>query len=174
MEAEGQKWKRKTKIKLQKRLLKKKISKVVTLIAENRKARFDYEVLEKFEAGIVLTGSEVKSVRNRQVQLKDSYVVVIGDEVFLQNAHISEYKAGSYNNHYPERVRKLLLNRVEINKIIGKIQERGFSCVPLKVYFKGGVAKIEIALAKGKKDHDKRHDIRERESKRELERLRRK
>lgn len=135
----------------------------IKIIAENRKARHDFELLDKFEAGIVLTGSEVKSVRSGDINLKDSYVIFQGDEIFLQNCHISVYKASSYNNHVPERLRKLLLNRQEINKIMSKIQERGFSCVPTKVYLKGGRVKFEIALAKGKKEHDKRAAIKERD-----------
>ncbi len=112
---------------------------------------------------MVLTGSEVKSIRGGAINLKDSYVVFKGDEVFLQNCHISVYKASSYNNHVPERLRKLLLNRAEINKIISKIQERGFSCVPTRVYFKNGRVKVEIALGRGKKDHDKRDAIKKRD-----------
>lgn len=136
----------------------------VKVIAENRKARHDFELMDKFEAGAVLTGSEVKSIRGGNINLKDSYVVFQGDEVFLQNCHISEYKASSYNNHVPERLRKLLLNRAEIIKIISKIQERGFSCVPTQVYLKNGRVKFEIALAKGKKQHDKRDAIKQRDS----------
>lgn len=135
----------------------------IKLIAENRKARHDFELLDKFEAGVVLTGSEVKSIRGGDINLKDSYVVFQGSEIFLQNCHISVYKASSYNNHEPERLRKLLLNRIEINKIIGKIQERGFSCVPTKVYLKAGRVKFEIALARGKKEHDKRDAIKARD-----------
>lgn len=133
------------------------------MIADNRKARHDFELLEKFEAGVVLTGSEVKSIRGGAINLKDAYVVFKGSEVFLQNCHISVYKASSYNNHEPERLRKLLLNRSEISKIISKIQERGFSCVPTRVYLKNGRVKIEIALARGKKAHDKREAIKKRD-----------
>lgn len=133
------------------------------LIAENRKARHDFELLEKFEAGVVLTGSEVKSIRGGAINLKDSYVVFQGNEIFLQNCHISVYKASSYNNHEPERLRKLLLNRNEILKIISKIQVRGFSCVPTRVYLKNGRVKIEIALGRGKKEHDKRDAIKQRD-----------
>jgi SsrA-binding protein len=136
----------------------------VKVIAENRKARHDFELMDKFEAGVVLTGSEVKSIRGGSINLKDSYVVFQGDEIFLQNCHISVYKASSYNNHVPERLRKLLLNRSEIIKIISKIQERGFSCVPTQVYLKNGRVKIEIALAKGKKQHDKRDALKKRDS----------
>jgi SsrA-binding protein len=141
----------------------------ILVIAENRKARFDFEILETFEAGIALTGSEVKSIRNKQVQLKDSYISFIGDEAFLQNAHISEYKASSYNNHAPERLRKLLLHRNELDKIYGALREKGQSCVPLKIYFKNGRIKLEIALAKGKKQHDKRESIKRREVKKDLQ-----
>lgn len=145
----------------------------ILIITENRKARFDYQIIETYEAGIVLTGSEVKSIRNKQVQLKDSYISFIGDEAFLQNAHISEYKASSYNNHSPERLRKLLLHRRELSKIYGAIREKGLSCVPLKMYFKNGHIKVEIALVKGKKLHDKRESIKKRDVDRELKRFNR-
>lgn len=140
----------------------------ILVIAENRKAHFDYEIMDTFEAGLVLKGSEVKAIRNKQVQLKDSYVSFIGDEAFLQNAHISEYKASSYNNHAPERLRKLLLHRSELEKIYGALREKGLSCVPLKMYLKNGRIKVEIALAKGKKHHDKRESIKRRDATREL------
>ncbi len=135
----------------------------ILIISENRKARFDYSIVETFEAGMVLTGSEVKSIRDKQVQLKDSYVSFVGDEAFLQNAHIAEYKNSSYNNHHPERLRKLLLNRREIEEIYDALREKGLTCVPLKMYFKGGVVKLEIALVKGKKAHDKRESIKTRD-----------
>lgn len=138
------------------------------LIAENRKARFDYEIIQTYEAGMVLMGSEVKSIRDKQVQLKDSYVTFKGDEAFLQNAHIAVYKASSYNNHEPERHRKLLLNRNELTRIYNAIREKGLSCVPLRLYFKKGRAKVELALVRGKKAHDKRHDIKKRDVDREL------
>lgn len=140
----------------------------ILIVAENRKARFDYHILETFEAGLVLTGSEVKSIRNGQVQLKDSYISFKGLEAFLQNAHIAEYKNSSYNNHSPERLRKLLLHRRELEKIYGAIREKGLTCVPLKMYFKKGRAKIEIGLAKGKKLHDKRESIKKRETEMEI------
>lgn len=139
------------------------------IIADNKKARHDFEILESFEAGLVLTGSEVKSVRGGSVNLKDSYVSFRGDEAFLQNAHISVYKSSSYNNHDPERLRKLLLNRNELNKIFGKMRERGWSCIPLKMYFKNGRIKIEIALCKGKKLHDKRDAIKKKDTDRETQ-----
>jgi SsrA-binding protein len=140
----------------------------ILVISENRKARFDFEIFETFEAGISLRGSEVKSIRNKQVQLKDSYIAFVGDEAFLQNAHISEYKASSYNNHAPERIRKLLLHRNELDKIYGALREKGLSCVPLKIYFKNGRIKLEIGLGKGKKHHDKRESIKQKDIKREL------
>ena len=111
----------------------------------------------------MLTGSEVKSIRAGQVQLKDSYIAFKGEEAFLQNAHIAEYKNSSYNNHVPERLRKLLLNKNELNKIYGALREKGLSCIPLKMYFKNGRAKLEIGLAKGKKAHDKRESIKKRD-----------
>lgn len=140
----------------------------IQILSENRKARFDYEVVETFEAGLVLTGSEVKSLRDKAVQLKDSYISFQGDQAFLQNAHISEYKNSSYNNHAPERLRKLLLNRHELEKIYSALAERGLTCVPLKIYFKNGRAKLEIALAKGRKAHDKREAIKKRDVSAEL------
>lgn len=135
----------------------------ILVIQENKKARFDYTVVETYEAGLMLMGSEVKSLRNKDVQLKDSYIAFRGDEAFLQNAHIAEYKASSYNNHAPERMRKLLLNRKELDEIYGALREKGYSCVPLKIYFKDGRAKLEIALVKGKKTHDKREAIKKRD-----------
>ncbi len=142
----------------------------IKIIADNRKARFDFEIVETFEAGMVLTGSEVKSLRNAQVQLKDSYVSFKGHEAFLQNAHISEYKASSYNNHTPERLRKLLLHEHELEQIREALTEKGLACIPLKMYFKRGRAKLEIALARGKKKGDKRESIKAKDSKREIDR----
>lgn len=141
----------------------------VKVVAENRKARFDYHIVETFEAGLALRGSEVKSLRNGACQLKDSYVAFVGEEAFLQNAHISEYKQSSYNNHEPERKRKLLLHRKELDRLYGAMREKGFSCVPLKVYFKDGRAKVEIALVKGKQKSDKRDSIKTRDASREME-----
>ncbi|WP_413585315.1 SsrA-binding protein SmpB [Bdellovibrio sp. HCB274] len=135
----------------------------ILIIQENKKARFDYTIVETFEAGLMLMGSEVKSLRNKDVQLKDSYITFRGSEAFLQNAHISEYKASSYNNHVPERLRKLLMNRKELDEIAAALAEKGYSCVPLKIYFKNGRAKLEIALVKGKKTHDKRESIKKRD-----------
>jgi len=143
----------------------------ILLIQDNKQARFNYQIIETFEAGLVLTGSEVKSIRARSIQLKDSYVSFKGNEAFLQNAHISEYKASSYNNHAPERLRKLLLNRKEIDEIEAAIREKGLTCVPLKIYFKEGRVKVEIALVKGKKIHDKRESIKKQDVDRQLRRV---
>jgi SsrA-binding protein len=146
----------------------------IKIINENKKARFDYEIIETFEAGLVLTGSEVKSLRQNQCTLKDSYVAFRGHEAFLQNAHIPVYAASSYNNHEPERVRKLLLHEHELEKIRAATTEKGLACVTLKMYFKKGMAKVEIALARGKKKGDKRQSIKSREADRELQRAKRK
>lgn len=142
----------------------------IKIIANNKKARFDYTVVETFEAGLSLRGSEVKSLRDGACNLKDSYVAFKGDEAYLQKAHITEFKASSYNNHEPERMRKLLLHKKELNKIYANMREKGYSCVPLKIYFKGGRVKLEIALVKGKKQHDKRQDIKEKSAKRDIQR----
>jgi SsrA-binding protein len=143
------------------------------LVAQNKKAFHDYHILDTYEAGMVLTGSEVKSLRAALVQLKDSYVAFRGTELWLQNCHISGYLASSYNNHLPERHRKLLLHRAEIDKIIPKLREKGMTMVPLKIYFKDGKAKVEIALVKGKKDFDKRESLKKRDVKRQLDQLKR-
>ncbi len=135
----------------------------ILIIQENKKARFDYTIVETYEAGLMLMGSEVKSLRAKDVQLKDSYISFKGNEAYLQNAHIAEYKPSSYNNHAPERHRKLLMNRKELDEIYGALRERGYSCVPLKIYFKEGRAKLEIALVKGKQTHDKREAIKKRD-----------
>ena len=142
----------------------------IQLISENKKARHEYEIIKIYEAGIQLMGSEVKSIRDKQIQLKDSYVSFRGDEAFLQNAHIAEYRASSYNNHVPERLRKLLLNRNELTQIQESLTERGLSCVPLKVYIKKGRVKVELAVVKGKKLHDKRESIKKRDVNLELKR----
>jgi SsrA-binding protein len=138
------------------------------IISDNKKARFDFEVLETFEAGIALLGSEVKAIREGGVNLKDAYVVFKGHEAYLHNAHIAVYKASSYNNHEPERQRKLLLNMSELTKINSKIAERGLSCVALKMYFKEGWVKVQIGLARGKKAHDKREAIKNKDVDRDL------
>ncbi len=139
-------------------------------IAVNRRARHDYEIGEKFEAGLVLVGSEVKSLRNGKANLKDSFARFDKGEIWLYNAHISPYDPASQFGHDPVRARKLLLNKNEIAKLDGKIKERGLTLIPLRLYFKKGRAKVEIALAKGKKRHDKRSALREREAAREVDR----
>lgn len=135
-----------------------------SLIHENREARFHYEILETLEAGLALTGSEVKSLRAKNVRLKDSFVAFVRDEAFLQNAHISPYKFGAYANHEPERMRKLLLHRNEIDRLFGAMREKGLTCIPLKLYFKSGRVKVLIGVAKGKKLHDKRETIKKRDA----------
>jgi SsrA-binding protein len=140
------------------------------IIATNRKARHDYHVIDTMETGIVLTGTEVKSLREGKANLKDSYARVQNEEVYLYNTHISPYSEGSYNNHEPLRQRKLLLHKKEIRKLIGKVQEKGLTMVPLKLYFKNGKVKVELAIVRGKKMYDKRRDIDKRESEREIKR----
>jgi SsrA-binding protein len=139
-------------------------------IAVNRRARHDYEIEETFEAGLVLTGSEVKALRAGKANLKDSYGRVEREEIWLWNAHISPYGPASQFGHEPTRIRKLLLHREEIQRLTGKVKERGFTLVPLRLYFKNGRAKVQIGLARGKKHYDKRASIREREVKREMDR----
>jgi SsrA-binding protein len=139
-------------------------------VASNRKAFHDYFIEDRAEAGLVLTGTEVKSLREGRAQLKDSYVNFRDGEAYLVGAHISPYGAGSWTNHPPERDRKLLLHRRELDRWAGAVSTRGVSCVPLSLYFKGSRAKAEIALVKGKKLHDKRDAMRNRELKREADR----
>lgn len=139
------------------------------VLARNRKARFDYHILETFEAGIALKGTEVKSVREGKIQLKDSYVEVRDDQAWLVGAHISPYTHGNRENHDPERPRKLLLNRREIDKLFGRSTIRGQTIVPLAVYLKGSWIKVEIALAQGKKLYDKRQAQKEKVVEREME-----
>ena len=137
------------------------------LIADNRKARHDYQLFGTFEAGIVLLGTEVKAIREGRVNLKDSYGRVENGEVFLYNAHISPYSHRGYAEHEPLRRRKLLLNKLEIRKLIGKTVERGFTLVPVRMYFKNGRVKVAVSVAKGKKTYDRRETIRRREIERE-------
>lgn len=139
-------------------------------IATNRQARFRYELLDKWEAGLVLAGSEVKSLRDGKTDLKDSYVTVRAGEIWLIGAHIAPYGPAAGQNHDPDRDRKLLLHRYEIERLIGKTRESGLTLVPTRLYFKNGRAKVEIALAKGKTLHDKRETIKRREAKREIDR----
>ncbi|HEY9408997.1 MAG TPA: SsrA-binding protein SmpB [Jiangellaceae bacterium] len=140
------------------------------LVAQNRKARHDYHIDATYEAGIVLTGTEVKSLRAGKASLVDGYAEVRDGEVWLRNVHIPEYDLGTWNNHETRRARKLLLKRDEISRLIGKTKETGFTLVPLSLYFKDGYAKVEIALARGKKSYDKRHSLAEKQAKREAER----
>jgi SsrA-binding protein len=144
----------------------------IKLIAENRKARHDYHIEDTYEAGIVLVGTEVKSLRMGKANLKDSYARIKNGEVFVYQMHIGAYPFAYYNNHDPLRWRKLLLHNYEIRKLYGKVNEKGYSLIPLKLYFKDGKAKLSLALAKGKQSHDKRETIRRRDQKRELERER--
>src|SRR5213594_2413246 len=138
-------------------------------IATNRRARHEYEILETVEAGLVLRGTEVKSLREGQVSFKDSYASVRNGEGWLLGCHINPYSHGTDANHHPERDRKLLLHSREISRLSGKIAERGLTLVPLRLYFKNGRAKVEIGLARGKKLHDKRSALREREVRREMD-----
>ena len=142
----------------------------IKIVARNKKAFHDYFVEDRAEAGLVLTGTEVKSLRDGRAQLKDAYVQFRGREAFLVGAHISPYGAGSWTNHLPERDRKLLLHRRELDRWAGAVATRGLTCVPLSLYFKGSRAKAEIALVKGKKLHDKRTAIKNRELQREADR----
>lgn len=140
-------------------------------IAVNKKAFHDYEILEKIEAGISLTGSEVKSLREGRISLKDSYIEIRRGEALLVRAHISPYSHASIDNHVPERERKLLLHRREINRLDGKVRTKGVSIIPLRVYFNDrGVAKVEIALAKGKREYEKKQKLKERDIAREMDR----
>jgi len=131
----------------------------IKMVANNRKARHLYHILETVEAGLVLTGTEVKSLRNGRANMGDAYAVVENGEVWLRNLHISPYEQGNQFNHEPLRKRKLLLHRGDIRRLIGKTQEKGLTMVPLRLYFRKGWAKVELALVKGKKTHDKREDI---------------
>jgi SsrA-binding protein len=139
-------------------------------IATNRKARHDYSILETYEAGIVLTGTEVKSLRAGRASMSDAYANIEAGEVYLRNLHIPEYTQGTWTNHEPRRTRKLLLHRGEIAKLIGKTQESGLTLVPLQLYFSDGRVKVEIALARGKRDYDKRQDLAKRDAQREMTR----
>ncbi len=140
-------------------------------VASNRKAHFEYEILEKFEAGIALRGPEVKSLRAGKASLSDAFAVVRRGEVFLVNAHINPYSHANRENVEAKRERKLLLHRVEIARLAGRVLERGFTLIPLRIYFKNGYAKVEIALARGKRRYDKRQAIRKREEERGLRRV---
>jgi len=139
------------------------------VVAENRKARHDYQIEESIEAGIALTGSEIKSVRAGRVNLRGSYARVINEEVLLYEAHISPYDQ-AYEQHEPMRPRRLLLHRREINRLVGLVQQKGMTLVPLRMYFKGRLAKVELSVARGKKTYDKRQDLARRDAQREIDR----
>ena len=141
------------------------------LIAQNKKARHDYSIEDVYECGIVLTGTEVKSLRAGRASLIDGYAHVSNGELWLSGVHIPEYTEGTWTNHTPRRDRKLLVHKNELNKLIGKLKDSGTTLVPLQLYFKDGKAKVEIAVAKGKKAHDKREAIKEREADREVSRV---
>ncbi len=140
------------------------------VVSDNRRARYNYEIGEVFEAGIVLTGSEVKSLRDGKANISDAYGIVRSGEIFIINLHISAYERASYNNHEPTRTRKLLLHKREIGRLIGAIERQGLTLIPLELYFKHGIAKLVIALGKGKKLHDKREDAKARDADREIAR----
>lgn len=142
----------------------------IKIAAENRKARHDYHIHETYEAGIALTGTEVKSLRAGKANLKDAYARIDNAEIMLHNMHISPYEQGNRFNHEPLRIRKLLMHRYEINKLIGKTKEKGYTLVPLKLYFTRGKVKVELGLASGKHTYDKRQDLAERDAKRDMER----
>ena len=141
------------------------------IISKNKKAYFDFHIFDKYEAGIVLTGTEIKSVRKNTVNLKDSFVRIENGEVFLYNCHISPFEHGNRYNHEPLRTRKLLLTKKEILKIDSKVKKDGYTVIPLEIFIFKGFAKVEIALAKGKKLHDKREDIAKKDQKREIDRM---
>lgn len=148
----------------------KKKSDGVKVVASNRKARHDYEIVDTFEAGLVLHGSEVKSLRDGKATIKDSFAHVKGGEVFLVGLYIGPHGFSRDGGHAPERTRKLLLHRREIDRIAGKLAERGLTLIPLQIYFKNGKAKMELGLGRGKRSVDKRHALKEKEQKREMER----
>ena len=141
------------------------------IVATNKKARFNYEIIEKIEAGISLKGTEVKSIRNKNVSIGESYAQIKGNEVFLHNLHISPYEQGNRENHDPIRVRKLLLHKQEIKKLVSKIQLKGLSLVPLSIYLRKGKIKVELAVGRGKRLFDKRESIKKRTIEREIDRI---
>ena len=142
----------------------------VESIARNKRARHDYEIIETWEAGLVLTGTEVKSLRNGKANISDAYGIVKDGEVYLLNLHIAPYEQGTHYNHEPTRTRKLLLHRREIRRMIGSVERQGLTLVPLELYFKRGRAKVDIGLGRGNKMHDKREDARKRDDEREMAR----
>ena len=142
----------------------------IKVVAKNRKAQFEYFILETIEAGIALKGSEIKSIRAGQVSLQEAYVQVEGREAWLINSHIASYQAGSYSDHDPKRARRLLLHKKEIRHLFTEVRQKGVTIIPVKMYLKNGKAKIEIAVAKGKKLYDKRQDIAKKDQKRDMDR----
>ncbi len=142
----------------------------IKIVSNNKRATFDYHLLERFEAGLALTGTEIKSIRASQVSLRRSYVQARGDELWLLEAHIAPYAYGNRENHDPTRPRKLLLHRRQINKIIDELNQKKLTAVPTKLYLKGGLAKVEIALARGKQKYDKRADLAKKDDQRRMER----
>ena len=142
----------------------------IEICARNRQAHRDYEIEDTYEAGIILQGTEIKSVREHEVNLKDSFARIEDGEVYLHNMHISPYKRGNRYNHDPDRKRKLLLRQNQINSLIGYTQRKGYTLIPISIYLKDNLAKVELALAKGKNIHDKRRDIKEKTAQREIER----
>ncbi|EKD42722.1 MAG: SsrA-binding protein [uncultured bacterium] len=143
----------------------------IKIICDNRKAHFNYELLDKYEAGIMLHGSEIKSLRAGKGHLNDAYAIVHKGEILLIHCHIGAYQVRNFTDHEPERMRKLLLHKQEISKLIGKVEEKGFTLIPTKMYFKNGLAKIEIAVGKSKKLYDKRETIKKRENDKNLRRV---
>ena len=141
-----------------------------TVIASNRKARHDYAIVDTYEAGLVLTGTEVKSLRAGRASLVDGFATIRDGEVWLQGVHIPEYAQGTWTNHEPRRQRKLLLHRAEIERLIGRTRESGLTLVPLQLYFRDGKVKVELALARGKRSYDKRQDLARRDAQREMAR----
>ena len=147
------------------------MSKQMEVVINNKKAAFEYNFLVSYTAGIMLTGTEVKSIRDGKANLSDAFCIVTNGEIWMKNMHISEYSHGSYNNHDPKRMRKLLLNKNEIQKIISRLKEKGNTIIPVKLFFNDrGIAKVEIAVARGKKMYDKREDIKKKDVEREMKR----
>ncbi|NEP89031.1 MAG: SsrA-binding protein SmpB [Okeania sp. SIO2C2] len=152
--------------------MNKKSGEGYKIISDNRQARFNYHIIETYEAGVALQGTEVKSIREGNVNLRDGYALIRNNEAWLLNVHISPYqKAGEFFNHEPRRSRRLLLHKQEIRKLIGKVEQQGLTLVPLRMYFKRGWVKVDIALAQGKKLHDKRETIKQRDDKRTMQRV---
>ena len=142
----------------------------IHVVAKNKRARFDYELLDRYEAGLVLQGTEIKSIRAHKVSLQRAYVQARGDELYLIDANIAPYEHGNRENHEPKRPRKLLLHRREINNILAELQEKSLTAVPIRMYLKDGLAKLEFATARGKRKYDKRRDIAERDAQRQVDR----